>query len=67
MASKEEFIRQLAKFLCADEGTKSIELQMNKMSAIDWRDLRETTPLMGYYSGEDGMEKAVKELTKFLS
>lgn len=60
---KKEFIRVLAKFLAGDEARKSIELQMGKQLAKEWAELRNATPLFGYYPD---IEKAVKELEEFL-
>lgn len=66
MTKKEEFIKALAKFLTANETEMSIKLQLHRPEAERWRDLRQATPLFGYYDGEDGRIKAEKELADFL-
>lgn len=64
--TKQDFIKQLAKFLCSTEAMKSMELQMGGTSALEWQALRSATPLFGYYPGEEGLERAEKQLTEFL-
>lgn len=59
---KEQFIKQLAKFLVADQVHKSIQLQIGKLEAKQWAELRQTTPLFGHPT----IEEAEKCLTEFL-
>lgn len=61
------FIKALAKFLTDNETEMSVKLQLGRDEAKRWRDLRNTTPLIGYYDGEEGRTRAEKELVEFLS
>jgi hypothetical protein len=60
------FIKALAKFLVSNETEMSVKLQLQRDEAKRWRELRNATPLLGYYDDEEGMDRAVKELTEFL-
>jgi hypothetical protein len=57
---KRRFIKQLAVFLAGDSARKSIELQMKRQSAVEWSDLRSTTPLSGWVTVEDA-EKILED------
>lgn len=59
---RKRFIRALAVYLVGDQVKKSIELQMNKESALEWQHLRCATPLFGYPT----VEEAIVVLDKFL-
>ncbi len=56
------FIEALAGFLVNNQAMKSIELEMNKPSAIEWAKVRGATPLFGYPT----LEEAVEVLNGFL-
>lgn len=60
------FIKALAKFLVANETEMSVKLTLKREDAVRWCDLRNATPLMGYYDGTEGLERAERELTEFL-
>lgn len=66
MASKEEFIKQLAIYLVGDQAHMSILLSMPpgmaQAEAKKWAELRGKTPLFGYPT----VEEAEAELTEFL-
>lgn len=62
LEKKRRFIRQLAVYLADEPARKSIELQMGKLSAQEWANLRQTTPLMGYTT----VDEAEQLLTEFL-
>jgi len=59
---KEEFIKELAKYLAGGQAKKSIELEMGKESAKEWAALRSKTPLFGHPT----VEEAEKTLREFL-
>lgn len=63
---QQRFVKALAKFLVSNETEMSVKLQLQREEAKRWRDLRNETPLMGYYDGEEGLDQAVKELGEFL-
>ena len=56
--SKENFIHQLAVFLVSDQEAMSIRLEMGLEDGKHWRDLRATTPLVGWPT----VEEAEKQL-----
>jgi len=60
---KQDFIKQLAIFLAGNQAKKSIELQIGKESAKEWKELRSKTPLFGYPT----IEEAEEILTDFLA
>jgi len=59
---RRRFVKKLAEFLVKDQARKSIELGMNKSSAVEWSELRNTTPLMGYPTVEEAEETLAKWL-----
>jgi hypothetical protein len=60
------FIKALAEFLVSNEAEMSVRLQMGKNDAEKWSKLRSSTPLFGYYSGADGLDRAERDLINFL-
>lgn len=64
--NRDLFVKALAKFLVENEGEMSIGLELGKLEAKRWRDLRSVTPLFGYHPGPDGVERAEKILRVFL-
>jgi hypothetical protein len=63
---QQKFIRALAKFLTENEAEMSVKLQFRLPEAKQWMELRSATPLFGYYPGEEGLNQAEDELTRFL-
>ncbi len=59
---KKLFIKELAVFLVGDQAMKSIELEMGKIHAKQWSNLRSITPLFGYPT----IEEAEETLMEFL-
>lgn len=61
---REEFIKELAEYLAGkDTAEYSIGLQLGNRNALQWKRLRELTPLFGYPS----QEEAVRTLTEFFA
>lgn len=60
------FVKELAKYLTANETLRSVELQLGKAESKQWAALRNVTPLSGYYDGEEGRKRAEDELVRFL-
>lgn len=56
------FVRYLAEYLVGDQVHKSILLQMQSPTALEWQKLRAATPLFGYPT----VDEAEEELTLFL-
>ena len=65
-AKQQKFVKALAKFLVSDEGSKSLALYLGKPCEKAWMELRNATPLCGYYEGEEGLLDAEEELSIFL-
>jgi hypothetical protein len=63
---QQRFIKALAKFLTEEETLMSVKLSLEKPDAKRWAALRGSTPLCGYYDGEEGTIRAEEELTEFL-
>lgn len=57
---KEQFIHELALYLCDKQAEKSIWLQMGKPEAQQWSRLLGLTPIRGWSSVEEG-EKILRE------
>lgn len=61
---REEFIAELAEYLAGKNTAEySIGLQLGNKHALQWKRLRELTPLFGY----PDKEAAIKTLTEFLT
>lgn len=63
---QQRFIKALTKYLTEDETIMSVKLNLGHNDAKKWAKLRGSTPLLGYYDGEEGRIKAEEELTEFL-
>jgi hypothetical protein len=59
---KQEFVRELAKFLVEKQAEKSIRLEMGDPNAKQWAALRGKTPLHGYPT----VAEAEKQLADWL-
>lgn len=64
MTSKPEFIEALAEYLVGDQVKKStaLGLAIPGSPAMEWANIRKTTPLFGYPT----LEEAIETLTEFL-
>ena len=62
MADREKFVRLIAKYLVEDAVKKSIALQLQRPDAIEWSEIRATTPIFGYPT----VEQAAAELSEWL-
>lgn len=56
------FVKALARYLVGNQAEKSIKLQLSQRDAIEWRDVRQTTPLHGYPT----IEEAENQLADWL-
>jgi hypothetical protein len=50
---KQRFVRALAEYLTADQGERSIGLQLQRKDAVQWAGLRRETPLFGYPTADE--------------
>jgi hypothetical protein len=50
---KKEFVKELARYFCEDQATKSIWLQMGREDAKAWSRLRGLTPVSGWATVEE--------------
>jgi hypothetical protein len=60
LVRKRLFIRALAEYLCDNAATKSIQLEMQVPSAVEWAKVRNESPVFGNV-GVDEAEKTLLE------
>jgi hypothetical protein len=63
---RNQFLNALTHYLVDNEAMMSVKLELQDPDAVRWRNLRATTPLSGYYPGDDGYVRAWHVLEDFL-